>query len=479
MQGLAQHCQNALAQPNLPQLVQHLHLGIKHLVFRGQASQLAQGQAHTGQRQCRPHQPRVLRVRHGPQPVHQVSGFVALVNRVFVGQVHRNHAPLLQRAAQGGRLFAGAHQQGNVAGSQALQWLTVLGETIVGVIQPAHNLLGTALGERLAHRPHALQFQVMHQGDGGERTLPVDPLFFAPFGGHGHKRQRIVSRLSALCFESKSPFGLVGFGLQKGTVHGLHQGLGRAVIDRQRIVPPLCGLARIQVTVNIGPAKTINGLFGVANQQQSPLGRVVRRAVNLVKNPVLNRRGVLKLINQGHRVLRRNALAQGFALGAMQRGIQPFQQIRKPKLALLAFELAQASRDTERRMKPCRRAGLGQFLQIRWQISKGLKRLCLGGTHDNGLAVFAGPSQTLGGQAGPSRLRQIGHQGGAFINRPFGPGLQFVQPIRDVFDGKLAAIPAVVFGRVLRQHKAAHERHARPPLRPQVLQCGLQLTLRF
>ncbi len=96
-------------------------------------------------------------------------------------------------------------------------------------------------------------------------------------------------------------------------------------------MPPCGGAARLQVAVNVRATKTVNGLFGFANQQQSALGVVVWCAVNLVKDAVLEGRGVLELVNQRHRVLGDDAIAQALTAGAVQRGVQALKHVGKAK----------------------------------------------------------------------------------------------------------------------------------------------------
>ena len=121
VQGLSQHGQYALALPSLAQLAQLLNLRIKRFVIGGQTAQLGQWQAHSGQCQCGANQSSVLRHGHRTQPVHQVASLVALVDRVFVGQINRCDEPLLQSPLHCKGLCTGANQYRNVLRTQALQ----------------------------------------------------------------------------------------------------------------------------------------------------------------------------------------------------------------------------------------------------------------------------------------------------------------------------------------------------------------------
>ena len=176
-----------------------------------------------------------------------------------------------------------------------------------------------------------------------------------PLGLHAGKGQRVVLRLPV----AKGTAGLAAFGLGKAVVDRVHQRAGGAEIGLQRIVPPGGGPARLQVAGNVGAAKAINRLLGVANQQQGAGRVVLRHAVNLVKDLVLQRRGVLKLVNQRHRVLLHQALAQALGVGALQGCVQARQQVGKAKVAAQALALQHPRAHPGRRVQAQRHAYLG------------------------------------------------------------------------------------------------------------------------
>ena len=423
--GLAQHGQHALAGPDLPQRAQGVGLLVKPIVLRGQPRQHVQRQPHAGQRQRGAHQGSVLRGGHGAQPMHQVAGLVALEHRILVRQIHRCHVALLQGAAHGSGLGAGAHQDGNVLRAQALQRLAFLLKTVGRIVQPHNDLLGAALGKGVARVARTLHLQVMHQRDGGHGSARTHPLLLAPVGCYFHKGQGVAA-IAGGKLEGATGLPLLRWprlGLQKTVVDGLHQRMGRAVIDRQRIVPPCGGTARLQVAVNVRATKTVNGLFGVANQQQSALGVVVWCAVNLVKDAVLEGRGVLELVNQRHRVLGSNAIAQALAAGAVQRGVQALKHVGKTERALLLLELAQALRHAGGGVATGGGAGLGQVLQGDLQGGEGIEGLllCQGQMHRPG-TVFANVCPGRVVQARPAR----GQRGHHVCVLPVRPVLQLV-----------------------------------------------------
>ena len=66
------------------------------------------------------------------------------------------------------------------------------------------------------------------------------------------------------------------------------------------------------------------------------------RAVELVEQAVLQRRGVLELVDQRHRVLRGDAFAQALAIRPGQGPVEPLRHVGKAKTPRLALELRHA-----------------------------------------------------------------------------------------------------------------------------------------
>ena len=87
--------------------------------------------------------------------------------------------------------------------------------------------------------------------------------FGTALGGDLNKRQGVVRAVGA---KAKRTAARAVFGLGKPVVHGSDQGMAGAVVFIEHIVPPGGGLPRLQVAVNIGPAKAVDGLLGVTNQ---------------------------------------------------------------------------------------------------------------------------------------------------------------------------------------------------------------------
>jgi len=111
----------------------------------------------------------------------------------------------------------------------------------------------------------------------------------------------------------------------KHMVHRLHQG-GRgaeiAVQAVQSVGVEFKGLgASLYVGAQVGPAKTVNGLLGVANHHQRMGVLHMARVVNAVQALVLPRVGVLEFIDHGHWVLIADCLCHLTFIG-IQSGVQ-------------------------------------------------------------------------------------------------------------------------------------------------------------
>lgn len=92
--------------------------------------------------------------------------------------------------------------------------------------------------------------------------------------------------------------------------------------------------ARFHIGKDIGAAKGVNGLLGIADEQQS---RLRLPAPDAAKNPVLLRVGVLKFIDHRHRKTLANGAGQRLAAVAAQRLVKPAEHIVKPQLAAAAL----------------------------------------------------------------------------------------------------------------------------------------------
>ena len=171
----------------------------------------------------------------------------------------------------------------------------------------------------------------------------------------------------------------------------------------------LSRLPGLQVAVDIRTTKAVDGLLGVADQQQCAVRAVVCRAVDLVEQPVLQRRGVLELVNQRHRVLGQDAGLQRGAVVASQSRIQALQHIGKTESAGLALEPQQALLHVDCRMQAQRHFDgrqLGQRFQQLLQLGKFSGQQQVHGRALEGLCHPLGAEALASGVAELQRLVQ-------------------------------------------------------------------------
>ena len=185
----------------------------------------------------------VARLGHGPQNAPQVGRLWRGKDTVALGQVDAAHATAGQGVADGARLHPVFYQHRHGAGPGGTG------------IEQVHHLRGKDLGHltqqhRLARHFGGLQVPDGHGGLGLAGHL--QRLHFVIAGRDDIKRH--VTK------------GLDGAG--KHVIHGRHHARGRTEVARQGVNRPGL-LARCQVGGEVGAAKAVNGLFGVADHDQA------------------------------------------------------------------------------------------------------------------------------------------------------------------------------------------------------------------
>ena len=327
MQGLAQHGQHALALPDATQQAQLLAVLLERGVVVHQTGQLGQRQGQRGGGQRGARGAVVRRVSHGLQPQQQISGLDAGQHRVLVRQVDGGHAALAQRMTHGVGLAGVAHQHGDIGRAQGLEAaaLPALHKAGLGVVEQAHDVLGAVLRKRRLGRALVADLRGVADGERGHGTGRADQAFSPALSSHRHKGQRIVSVMP----EPERAHAGTHLGLLEQAVDHRHQRRGGAKIGAQHAVPAGGGAAGGQVAADVSAAKRVDRLLGVADQEQRGGEVVGGGAVQRIKNAELPRRAVLKLIDQRHRVLGHDALAQPRRVGPGQRHIQPLQHVGK------------------------------------------------------------------------------------------------------------------------------------------------------
>ena len=372
----------------------------------------------------------VLRLGHAAQPQAQVACFVTGKHGVTVRQVHRGHAPRTQGVAHSGCFFAGTHQYGDVLGLQGRVCLAGNGEAGLRIAQPGHDLLGTdsrQMGQRITRTAQSV---VVHHGQGRNLAVSSHEHFAATAGRNRQERQGVV--LAAPVSESVRQD-------HEPAVDRIDQGLGGSEIGPQHVVPARGRPTGRQVTVDVGPAKAVDRLLGVPDQQQRGVLGVVRRAVDAFENAQLKRRGVLEFVDHGHRELLSQALRQALScLGVGQRRIQSLQHVGKTELATAALEFGHALQHMGTGVQTCCDGRIGQVNQGLLKIGKGLG---FGRQVHRWQAGFAAGQQTLRREAGPARVFHVAPERRGII-RPHCPCLENRQPLGAFFGGQLAAVPA-------------------------------------
>ena len=149
------------------------------------------------------------------------------------------------------------------------------------------------------------------------------------------------------------------FRLGEAEVDRIDHRRGGAVVGAQRIVAPGGGLAGAQVGVNVGPAESVDRLLGVANHEKALRGLVGFDAVNALENAVLQRIGVLELVDHRHRELLAYALGQSLAAIGLQGGIEALQKIVKTQLGAALFLQLQRTLHMHQGVAQQQRAQLG------------------------------------------------------------------------------------------------------------------------
>ena len=118
-------------------------------------------------------------------------------------------------------------------------------------------------------------------------------------------------------------------GLRVGCKAGVQRGQQRCagtLVVQQRVGG--CGLAaRAQVGLQVGMAEAVNGLFGVAHQEQRRGAR--RVAINPLEDRKLQRVGVLKLVDQSRRKARQQRRCHGVGCGRIVGVKQALVQVQQ------------------------------------------------------------------------------------------------------------------------------------------------------
>ena len=258
----------------------------------------------------------------GAQQGQQLGGLVA-GKYAFLRQRYCLHAACGQGIAHRVALTVGGHQHRHIATGQraAATALFQLRFVLAGQRQQAGDLVGGGFGGVLRGLGLVHAFIAIAGGKGqhGERAVVVGYVQGAAAAGRGvylrvvdavqQKRLRPVEQL-AHCRHQRRLAAAVG---QQGVLL-----VGRGVV------------ARAQVGKNVGTAKAVNGLFGVAHHEHRP--RLLHKGA--AEDAVLQRVGILEFVDQRNGKVGGDACGQpGAVLGVVQCAGQVGKQVVKATAA--------------------------------------------------------------------------------------------------------------------------------------------------
>ncbi len=223
-------------------------------------------------------------------------------------------------------------------------------------------------------------------------------------------------------------------------------------------MPPLRGLPRAQIAGDVRAAKGVDRLLGIADEQHGAL-RSLRRgdAVEAIKHAELQRRGVLKFVDQRNGILLQNSRPQPLALRPGQRRIEALELVVKTELAAGRLERPQPDIDLRRRIGLQFGNEVRQIGQCRAQRLDLVER----GWRLHLPALVAAGAQAVGRELGPSFIVELG----LLLRGLIQPGLQRVKPAANALKTIFALAQRV--GRRLHQRAQPlpHGRDALGPLR--------------
>ncbi len=195
----------------------------------------------------------------------------------------------------------------------------------------------------------------------------------------GKRLARLVAGAHRLVVEAGEDEGVGIYGEQR--VAGSDQAGGRALVVAQggrRIDLPPGG----QVGVQVGVAKAVDRLLGIADQEQRRRRPLGAGAINAVENCVLQRVGVLEFVNQRHRIALAQGASQPGRIARSQGGVDVVQHVIEGQHALPALGLSHGG------------AGFGEQAAQQAQ-ARHLQRLCHGRVH--GQQLIGGVEEGVGG----------------------------------------------------------------------------------
>ena len=464
----AQHRQHALAAPAVAvgAELQHVVVPGELVVVEAVEPGPVEAEGLGGQRGAQG--AAVVGLGAGGEPQLQVEGLGALEDGVLLRQVHAAHAPARQRAADGVGLAAVVHQHGEVGLTQGAQTVFAGKARLAALAEgeQARHFGGAHLGHGfevggLAHRLAVVGQRQTPDVEGRQRLATGLERVRAPVGVGREEGHRIALGAAE---QEGARATLLCFGELEAAVGGPHHGVGRAEVAAQGVQPAGGGGAGGEVGVDVGAAEGVDGLLGVADEHQRSRRVVGLDPVDGVEDAVLDRVGVLELVDQRYRKLGADHLGQARAVGAGEGGVEAGEQVVEAHLGaarLLVGEtggdpLGRVAQDVEARVGEGREGG-GH------RVDGGEGRVLRGGQPrlpDLGQPLRGEPRPGGVGERGPDLLRVVA------------PGGEALQPAVVVVLLELGAVEGLlVAGGIEQGLEIVH------PLAPRRLEGGQGLLL--
>ena len=247
------------------------------------------------------------------QDQQQVDRFRLGKDGILIRQIHAAHRTFHQCITNGFGLGAVTNQDGNVVGLERPE-LFVFAETGVAffrAVEQVGDFGGATVRLLLAVLTGTdRSVAVFHPQCDARFDLPIHfQLFLAPLGFHR------VERKGAAGFGHTEDItkGLVAVSEQ--LVYSGDHGMGRTEVLFECVVVAFGGRAGFQVREYIRAAECIDGLLGVADHEPADLRLI---PIECRENPVLDRIGILKFVDQRYRELLTNHRGQPLAVGPFQ-----------------------------------------------------------------------------------------------------------------------------------------------------------------
>ena len=157
--------------------------------------------------------------------------------------------------------------------------------------------------------------------------------------------------------------------------------------------------------MDIRPAEGIDGLFGVADQNQGGGGVVAGHPVDGIEDTVLHRVRVLELVDEGDGKLATDGIGQARAIRPLQGGVEPGQELIEAHLGAARLLGGEAFRHPAGGVTQDCLPGIGQTAQGGAQVGGGRQ----GGVAGRRLAFrLPGIADALRGEPVPAGLEVQG-----------------------------------------------------------------------